>query len=106
MVRVAEIGILSADIRASRGKLGVHERTDQGDDTTDDPGAEHERGSMDGPRDDARVDEDSGADDAAHHDHGRVERAEATVEGHLADRVVRAGYFYWCGHPRTWSGTG
>ena len=80
MVRVAQVGILSADARTKHGELRVHERTDERDGSADNPRADHERRRVDLARDDARVDEDPGADDAAHDDHRRVERAEAASE--------------------------
>jgi hypothetical protein len=76
VIRVAKIGVLSADSGTQRGELGVDERADQGDHPAGSPEAENERWRAHLPRDDRRVHEDPGADDSSHHDHRRVERAE------------------------------
>ena len=47
------------------------------------------------PRDFGRIDEDAGADDPAHDEHGRVEQAEAADEAVQACRRVSG----FAGHP-------
>jgi hypothetical protein len=72
----AEVGVLPAHLGASRGQLGVDERARERDRATGEPRAEDEEGRVHLLRDDVRVDEDARADDAAHHDHRRVEQPQ------------------------------
>ena len=81
MPGVAQVGVLSADVGAQRRELGVDEGAHERDDAAGGPYAEDERRGVDLPGHDVRIDEDAGADDAAHDEHGGVERAEAAGEG-------------------------
>jgi hypothetical protein len=80
MVSIAQVGVLPAHPRAQHGELGVNECADEGDDAADQPCAQHQHGCVHLPRDDGWINEDTGADDAAHDDHGGVEGAEASRE--------------------------
>src|ERR1051326_6307869 len=83
MIRIAEVRILTTSLGTPRGELRVHERAEQRDDASGNPGAEDERGGVNLPRYHVGVDEDPAADDAAHHDHRGVEWAEPASEvGH------------------------
>src|SRR5256885_2365213 len=80
MVGIAQISILSADSRPEDGQLRIDERADQGDGATYQPRTQYKHRRVHLRRDYRWVNEDPGADDAAHHDHGRVERTEAAGE--------------------------
>src|SRR2546423_3361117 len=80
MEGVAQVRVLAADFGAARGQLGVDERARERDCAAREPSAEYEEGRVNLPRDDRGVDEDAGADDAAHHDHRRVEQTQTPRE--------------------------
>ena len=102
----AKVGVLAADLRHARGEFGVDEGAQEGDDSSRDPRPQNQRGGVEQVRDDVGIDENSGADDAAHHDHGRVEEAELRGEsgtgcGWRGRCFVFAGMGFvrhgWCG---------
>lgn len=80
MKRFAKVGVLAADLRHASGEFGVDESAEQGDDSSCDPRAQNQRGGVHQIRDDVWIDEDSGADDAAHHHHSGVEKAKLPGE--------------------------
>src|SRR5437762_117351 len=80
MISIAQISILSAHSRPEDSQLRIDERADQGDGATDQPRTQDEHGRVHLRRDHRWVNEDAGADDAAHYDHGRVEGTEAAGE--------------------------
>src|SRR3954465_6586400 len=81
MIGIAQVRVLPADLGAQRRELRIRERAEQRDDAAGYPRADDQRRCVDRARHDVRVDEDARTDDAAHHDHGGVERAEAAGEG-------------------------
>ena len=76
MVGLTQIEILSARARQARGQLGPDEGAEQGKSSAQEPDAENQKRSVDAERDDVRIDKDTGADNAAHDDHGGVEYSE------------------------------
>ena len=82
MVRVAQVDVLTAGARCGGAEFGVGERADERDCAAGRPGAEDERRAVEAPGDDIGIDEDARTDDAADHDHRRVERAQGALEGH------------------------
>jgi hypothetical protein len=71
---------LAADLGPARGQLGVDERGGERDQPAEQPHADDQDRRGDVLRDLGRCDEDAGADDPAHDQHGRVEQAEAADE--------------------------
>ena len=76
MVGLTQIKILSARARQARRQLGPDEGTEQGKSSAQEPDAENQKRSVHAERDDVGIDEDTGADNAAHDDHGGVEYSE------------------------------
>ena len=76
MKGLAQIRVLAANFRPERRQFGIDERAQHGDHAADDPDAEDQQGRVQLLRDDVRVDEDAGADNAAHDDHGGVEQPD------------------------------
>ena len=74
MVRLAKIEILAAGSGHARGKFGPDECAEQSEYAAENPDTENQKRRVDVERDDVGIDEDAGADDAAHDDHGGVER--------------------------------
>ena len=91
-----------AHVRPQPCQLRVHECTDERDDATGHPRPDDEERGVHRARDDAWVDEDPRADDPAHDDHGRVERAEASGESRLGARLTGSpdveGVGEWLSH--------
>ena len=73
MVCLTKIKILSARARQARRQFGPDEGAEQGESSAQQPDAENQKRRVDPQRDNVGIDEDAGADDAAHHDHGGVE---------------------------------
>src|SRR6478752_6397669 len=76
MVSLPQIKILPARARQARGQLGPDEGAEQGKSSTQEPDAENQKRSVDAERDDVGIDEDTGANNAAHDNHGGVEYSE------------------------------
>ncbi len=76
MERLAEIRVLPADLGPSRRELRVDERARERDGAARDPREQNQERRVNLPRDDVRVNEDARPDDAAHHDHRRVEHTQ------------------------------
>lgn len=74
MKSLAQVCVLSADLRVMRGEFGIDERAEQRNNAACKPRAENERGRVNLLRDDVRIDEDARTDDAAHHNHRRIEQ--------------------------------
>ena len=68
------------DLKTQRRELRIDERAHERDQAARGPHAEDQRRGVHVLRDHGRIDEDARADDAAHDQHGRVERAEAAGE--------------------------
>ncbi len=79
--RLREVGILSSNLRAARSEFGIDERSGECDGSSRSPCAEDEKRRVDLLSDDVGIDEDAGANDASHHEHHRVEQAQAAKEG-------------------------
>ena len=79
MESFTQIGVLAADL-GRRATSSAYQRTEQGDDPAHDPGAEDQPGSRNLEGHLVGIGEDSGADDAAHDEHGGVENAQAPDE--------------------------
>ncbi len=91
MIRVAKIRILSADVRPQRAPARRRRTRRSARWRRRSPTRRvTRRRRVDLPRDDARIDEDARADDPAHHDHRRVERAEAAGERRLGAGLIRS----------------
>ncbi len=80
MVGFAQIKILSARARQARRQLRPDERAEQGQAAAEQPDSENQKRSMYAQRDDVGIDENAGADNAAHDDHGGVEHSEQSAE--------------------------
>ena len=76
MKGVAEIGVLASEIGSEDGEFGVDESAGESGKTAENPSAEDEGGGVNFFGDNVRVDENAGANDAAHDDHGGVENSE------------------------------
>jgi hypothetical protein len=78
MKRFAQVCVLATDVRAPNGKLGPNESSNEGQQTSKSPGAQNQKRCVYLLGNNIRVDENTGADDAAHYDHGGVEESEST----------------------------
>ena len=76
MVGLAQIKILSARARQARCQLGPDERAEQGKASAQKPDAQNQKWSVHAERNHVGIDENAGADNAAHDDHGGVEYSE------------------------------
>ena len=76
MEGVAQVGVLAADFRTSRGELGIDERAGQRDGAAHGPRAQNQERRVDLLRDYVGIDENPRADDASHDEHGGVEQSE------------------------------
>ena len=90
MQSFAQVGILPADYRETRGQFRIDESADQCDQSARDPNAHDERGRLHALRDQVGVDENSRADDAAYHSHDGAEKTELTSES-LMGRIAFEG---------------
>ncbi len=91
MPGVAKVRVLTADLRPERGQLGIDEGAEQRHHPTSHPRAEDQQRCVDLPGHDIWVDEDPAPDDAAHHDHRRVEGTETTGQADGHGCIVRGG---------------
>ena len=73
VIGLAEVEILAACAGQPRGQLGPDESAQQGEGAARHPDAENQERRVYLPRHHAGIDEDAGADDAAHHQHRGVE---------------------------------
>ena len=80
MKRLAQVSVLAADRRPARRQFRINECAQHRNHAAGDPHSENQQRGVQLLRDDIRVDEDAGADDAAHDDHGGVE------ESHLPEQ--------------------
>ena len=76
MVSLAQVKVLSTRARQARCKLCPDERTEQGKASAHEPDAQNQKRSVHAERNHVGVDENTGADNAAHDDHGGVEYSE------------------------------
>ena len=76
MVGLAQIKILPARARQAGGELGPDERAEQGKSSAHEPHSQDQEWSVHAKRNHVGIDENAGADNAAHHDHGGVEYSE------------------------------
>src|SRR5579862_4149362 len=77
MVGLPKIEVLAAGLRQARCEFGPDESAEKCEHASENPDAENEKRRVDVERDDIRVNENAGADDPAHDDHGGVERVQA-----------------------------
>ena len=80
MKSIAQVGVLSSDVGHARRQLGVHKCSEHGDDPAGHPHRENQHRRVYLARDYVRVDEDAGADNAAHHDHDGVKQSDSPQE--------------------------
>jgi len=80
MKRVAQVGVKAAVVRPARRELGDDECSQNRNRSAGDPEADDGAWDRDDFSDDRRIAEDSRADDAAHHDERRIERAKPPGE--------------------------
>ena len=71
---------MPTDFGHAVGQFGVNKRANQREEAAGHPGAKNHGGRVYEFCDNIRVDEYAGADDAAHHNHGRVENSQASGE--------------------------
>ena len=76
MVSLAQIKILPTRARQTRCELGPDESTEQGKSSTDKPDSQNQKRSVHAQGNHVGIDENAGADNAAHDDHGGVEYSE------------------------------
>src|SRR6185312_8924710 len=75
MISLAQVSVLASDeIWSLRSQLGINESASQGHETSKEPAGEDERHSVNASRHDVGIHEDTGANDAAHHNHSRVKQ--------------------------------
>jgi hypothetical protein len=91
MKRLTEESILAADFRHHRAQLGKDKCAGQRDQSARHPYCKNQKRRLDRPRDDIRVDENAGADDAADDDHRRVEEVEFAGEFHNLSTAIFMG---------------
>ena len=94
MVGLAQVEILASSAGQPRGEFRPDERAEQREQASQRPAAENQEWGVHAKRDDVRVDENSGADDATHHDHGGIEDSQTRSQrcvGHFSFVSVRAG---------------
>lgn len=90
MVGIAQVGVVAAGLGAQRAELGKGQRAAQRYHAAGDPRRQHQRAGTEPLGNDVGIDEDAGADDAADHDHGGIERPEGAFEGHTgAHPIIR-----------------
>jgi hypothetical protein len=77
---IAQIGILAANLRPARGELGIDEGAGDCDQAAGQPDPDDQQRRAHLPGHLGRIQEDTRADDAAHHQHGRIEQAEPADE--------------------------
>jgi len=80
MKRFAQVSVLAAHGGQARGEFGIDEAAEKRDDTAGNPSRQDEERGVDALGDQIRIDEDSRADDAAHHGHGRAKQAEMACQ--------------------------
>ena len=86
MVCLANVRVLAADSRHPRRQFRINKCSGQRDHAAERPTRrESAAGVCTCMRNDVRIDKNSGADDAAHHDHRRVEKPQA---GHQTSRRI------------------
>ena len=76
MISLAQVKILPARARQARGQLGPDERAEQGKSSAEKPDSQDQERSVHAQRNHVGIDENAGADNAAHDDHGGVEYSE------------------------------
>src|SRR5690349_5160531 len=91
MVSFAQIGILPADLWQTLSQFGVDERTGKRNDAARDPRSQNERRSVDLLGDHVGIDEDTRPNNAAHHQHCRVEESKPARELWLAGNIGPGG---------------
>ena len=77
---LAQIGVLASNSGHAGRQLRIDESAENGNYTTRHPHPENQNRSMQLLRNDVRIDENAGADNAAHNDHGGVEQAHLAQE--------------------------
>ncbi len=77
MIGLTNVRVLPIQIRTARGQLRVNEGSGECDQPAQRPGEQDQRRRVHLARNHVGVDENAGADNAAHDDHGGVEQAQA-----------------------------
>ena len=90
MERFAQISVLAADDGQAGGEFGVDKAPKERKEATRNPSGQDEERSVHAFGDEIRINENSSADDAAHHGHGGAEKAEMA-------REATAGRRRWTG---------
>ena len=80
MERFTQVSVLTADDWQTRGEFGVDKTAEEGNHAAGNPYCQDEERSVDAFGDEVGIDENSRADDAAHHSHGGAEEAEMPRE--------------------------
>ena len=93
MIGIAQVRVLAPDARPQHRELGVNKRTDQRDNSAENPRAEHQRRRMDEARDDGGIHKNARPDDAPHHNHDGVKRPEPARGPWFTGRRVAALIF-------------
>ena len=78
--RPADEGVKTSGPRHRRSELGQAHRSQEREEAADDPNREHGRGSVHGPRDLGRHEEDARPDHGPNDQHDRVEEAQRSQE--------------------------
>src|ERR1700694_3109124 len=76
MISLTQVKVLATRAGQPRCELGPDESTEQGKSSTDKPDSQDQKGSVHAQGNHVGVDENAGADNAAHDDHGGVEYSE------------------------------
>jgi hypothetical protein len=84
MAAVTQVDVLAAGLWKQTAELCVRECASERNRPAGDPCGQHEHTAVERPRNEVGIDEDAGPDDAADHDHRRVEGPEGAAKGHAA----------------------
>src|SRR5262249_51825182 len=96
MERFPEISVLAADDGQARSEFGVDKAAQKSDEAAGKPHRQDEERAVDAFGDEIGINEDSRADDAAHHSHGGPEKAEMAREGPAG--CVALAWAFWRTH--------
>src|SRR5690242_4115294 len=95
MIGLSQVRVLSANIRHPRSKFSPDEGASDSDGSAGDPGTQDQTRSVHLLGHYIWIDENSGTDNASHHDHGSVEEPQLTCQHRLAG--VMLGFVFRCG---------
>src|SRR5689334_22660013 len=100
MVGLAQVGVLTSNLRQALCQFGIDECARQSDHAADDPSTENQRWRVDLLSDNVGINENARPNDAPHHQHGRVEESKTTRKLRLVRHLGPSS-----GHGYTRSGT-